>query len=165
MIDLSGRYFIDGMDIWSAFGLFVESGSDGFLNYPSRKDGISHDWRDSNGIDVDVSLNFLGPRDITLNFALLSASESDYWTKYQNFITAMVQPGMRRIQLAQFVGKSYQVFYKSCQAYHRFTKIVDADEDHKIASKFSVTFTESNPAPSASDLFIVTTQDGRFLVT
>jgi hypothetical protein len=164
MMDLSGRYWIDGMDIWTAFGLFVESGSDGFLNYPTRKDGISHDWLDSNGIDVDTSLNFLGPRDITLNFALLCSSESDYWVKYENFISRMIQPGMRRIQLAQFVGRSYQVYYKSCQNYHRFTKIIDADDLHKIASKFSVTFTETNPAPNSSDTFIVT-EEGHFLIT
>lgn len=164
MIDLSGRYFIDGMDIWSAFNLFVESGSDGFLNYPSRKDGISHDWLDSDGIDVDVSNNFFGPRDITLNFAMLIASESDFWSKYENFISALKQPGMRRIQLAQFVGKSYQVYYKSCQAYHRFTKLEDADEDHKIGTKFSITFTETNPAPLATDKFLVTTQDGKFII-
>ncbi len=107
MKDLSGRYYIDGADIWIAYNLFVESGSDGFLNYASKKDGITHDWKDAGGIDVDLTKVFLGPRDITLNCAILSISQDDFWNKYMLFINTMTQPGFRRIQVAEFGQRSF----------------------------------------------------------
>lgn len=163
-MDLSGHYFFDGMDIWTAFNMFVESGSDDFLKYPPMKDGIVHDWMDSNGVDYDTSQNFLGPREITLKCAILSGSSADFWTNYNNFISLMVQPGLRRIQVAEFVGKSYQVRYKSCDSFSRFTRILDADPDHQIACKFTLTVVETNPAPNQTDTFLVT-EDGRFIIT
>lgn len=164
MIDLSGQYFIDGADIWTAFGVFVESGSDDFLKYPPKKDGITHDWLDSNGIDEDVSQIFLGPRDISLKCAILCDSEETFWTNYRSFITFLTQPGLRRVQVAQFVGSSYQLVYKETTAWQRFTRIKDADELHQIACKFTITFRENSPVPNSSDEFIVD-EEGRFLIT
>jgi hypothetical protein len=160
-IDLSNRHFIDGIDLWIAFGVFVESGSDDFLKWPGAKQGISHDWQDSNGVDVDLSRRFLDQRTVQLKCAIIADSEIDFWLKHQRFIAALVQPGKRRFEIAQFTGKSFYVYYKETGNFSRFTRIKGAD---KVACKFSITIVENEPQIDNDNVFIVD-DAGRFLIT
>lgn len=157
-----GQYFIDGIDLFLVYGVFAEDrqGSDALLQLPKRKEAISHDWGDENGIDTDLSRVFFESRDTTFNFVIAAANEADFWTKYNGFIGLMAQPGLRRMEITEF-GRSFYLFYKECTDFKRKTRI---KEVNKIAAKFSVTFTEQNPQMDASNVYLVDEAD-HFLIT
>ncbi len=163
-MELSGWYSIDGKDLWQVFSMFVESGSDTFLNYPSKKESITHDWLDSDGLDVDLSRVFFNARDLTLNVAIVADSGPAFMEKYEAFLLLMRQPGLRRIHVTE-LGKDYYVFYKECKDFKRFTRVQVPDDPYsKVACKFTIVFTETNPSINAQPVFIVDEQ-GRFLIT
>jgi hypothetical protein len=160
-MDLSGHYYIDGKDIWNIFSMFVESGSDDFLKYASRKESITHDWGDENGKDIDTTRHFLNDRNITLRMAMIVESETDFWQKYQGFLAQMILPGKRRVEPKRLGERSFYLVYKECTDFTSFTKIKDST---KIGIKFTVNFIEPNPQIENDNVFIVD-EDGRFLIT
>jgi hypothetical protein len=164
MTDVSGFYFIDGIDLWTAFGLMIEEGSADFLRYPPKKVSIEHDWMDSNGIDVDLSRVFFGPREGVLNCAIFAESEDDFWTKHNQFIATMTQPNLRRLSIKAHGERSYNVYYKECNNYKQIKALKGLDTAYKIVGRFSLVIVEPEPTIDASNVFIVD-EDGRFLIT
>lgn len=157
------QYYIDGADLYLVYGIFISAGSDDLLKIPKRKESITHDWLDENGVDVDLSRVFLESRDITLECNFLANSKDDFWYKYNSFIATLTKPGLRRLELSEF-GKSYYVYYKECSSWKRFARINSGPEKGRIACKFTITFTEKNPTIDASNVYIIT-DDNRFMIT
>lgn len=162
-MDLSGYYYIDGKDLWTAYSVFVESGSDDFLKYPAKKESITHDWMDSNGIDVDLSRPFLDARTIALRMAIVVTTTTEFWQKYQGFLKDLMQPGTRRFSIGEFGPRSFNLHYKECNSFDRFTRVKDGTTD-KIAMKFTMVFVEPTPDINNGDVFIWD-EDGRLLIT
>jgi len=152
---------MDGKDLWTAYNVFVEAGSDDFLKYAAKKESITHDWMDSNGLDVDLSRYFLQSRQIALRCAIIAESTDEFFQKYHGFIADLIQPGPRRITIAEFGERSYYVYYRDCTLFDRFTRLKDVD---KIACKFTLNLIETEPQVDSSLIYIVD-EDGRFLVT
>lgn len=158
---LSGRHFMDGIDLYLTYGIFIESGIDDFLKFPARKEGITHDWKDSDGVDTDLSQNFFAPRPIALRCALIAADENDFWKKYNDFIFRLMQPGLRRLEFTQFTGRSFYVSYDATSAFDRFTRLVQAN---KIACKFTLNLTEQKPKLDSANVYLID-EAGRFIIT
>ncbi len=156
------KYFIDGIDIQTVFGIRVESGSDDLLKYPAKKDSITHDWQDANGVDVDLTKLFFKERTISLRCNILVEAEEEFWNKYQSFLAQMAKPGYRRLQLSEFGEKSFYVYYKECTSFERKTNI--KNNPGKIACKFTLNMVEGEPNIDNNNVFIVDEQ-GRFIVT
>lgn len=155
----NGRYYMDGADLWVHFNIGVESGSDDFLKMPKRKDTISHNWLDENGLDVDLSRTFLEAKQIELKCHLLADNEAQFWDCYNRFMAALTKPGIRRITVAEF-DRDFYCFYNECNIYTRFTRLKTVN---KIACKFSVKLTERVPYMSTATFVI--DDAGRFLIT
>lgn len=160
----SGLYFIDGADLALTYNIFVEDGSADFLKYPARKQTIEHDWKDSNGIDVDLSRIFLKERTGTLNVVIVTETEADYFTKHTAFITQLAQPGLRRLQVTAHGQRSYYLCYQDCTAYKQIIPLKGSDMEGMIVHRFSIQLMEPEPKLDASDVFIVD-ENGRFLIT
>jgi hypothetical protein len=160
----AGQYFIDGKDFWTLFSIMVESGSDDFLKYPSKKDSITRNWSDADGTDVDLSAVYFNSRDISLRCAMLADSETDFWTKYEAFINQWKLPGSHRIEVSEFGLRSFYCYYRDTSQFTRFTRVRDGNGQIKIACKFTLNITESEPQLNSNNVFIIT-QDNRFLIT
>lgn len=160
-MNAAGYYFIDGKDLWTIFGMFVEDGTDDFLKYPAKKESITHDWRDSNGLDVDTSRPFFTERQITLRIGMVVESENDFWLKYNAFLNQMMLPGLRRFEPTELGFRSFYCFYKECTSFTRFTRLKGTT---KIGIKFTLSIVESEPSLENDTVFIVD-EDGRFIVT
>lgn len=158
----AGKYFIDSKDFWTIFNVVVESGSDDFLKYPSRKESITRDWADANGLDVDVSSVFFNARDISLRCAIITDDPDNFWEKHLAFIAQWALPGMHRIQVGEFGLRSYFCIYKDTSDFKRYTSVREG-EPFKVACKFTINFTELEPVLNASDVFIID-HDGKFLI-
>jgi hypothetical protein len=155
----TGQYFLDGMDFWTNFSMIVESGSDDFIKFPDRKDSITHDWLDSNGLDVDLTRVTFKDRNIVLKMAIIVSTPEEFWLKRNAFLAQWSQPGTHRLTSTE-LGQSFYVFYKSCGSFSRFTRLQNTN---KIACKFTITVNEPGPTFDNNDVFLVD-DDGRAIV-
>ena len=157
---ISNSYYLDGLSLFDYFGVGVESGSSDLLKPPDRKDSISHDWMDENGIDIDLSRVFLQSREATFQMFIIANDEADFWNKYNAFISYLQKPGTRRLTISEF-SKDFFVFYKSCKTFDRFTRIKDSG---KVACKFTLVLIEKDPTAAQAPTFLIE-ETGRFIIT
>lgn len=168
-MDVSGKFFIDGQDLWAIYRVFIEESSAELLRYPPKKESITHDWRDANGIDVDLTAVFFAQREVAIVFAIITENEEDFWLYHDRFIALLVKPGLRRLQLSSHGQRSYHIFYKECNNYSNVIKLQGIDPnatlipDRLIAHKFTIVFVEPEPTVNR-DVFLVD-DSGRHIIT
>lgn len=160
-VNASGLHWLDGMDLWDVFGVFVESGSDDFLKFADKKQSIEHDWMDADGLDVDLSHKFWKDKDITLHCAMVASNEDDFWAKRDAFIAQLRKPGPNRIEVNEFGARSFYVFYKQMIALTRLTRL----KDGQVALKFIIVFTQNELTAEEQNTVFIIDEDGRFIVT
>lgn len=159
----TGKWFIDGVDIYETFSVILEEGSAEFLRWPPKKPSIEHDWKDSNGRDVDLTQIFFDQREGTLNMAFICNSRDEFFQKQEAFISHMTQPGLRRLSFASHGERSYYVYYQECNNFKAERALKDPDAG-KIAYRFSMVIVEPEPVIDASHTFLID-HDGHFLIT
>lgn len=162
MQNLSGYWFIDGIDFYDIFSVFIEEGSTDFLRFPPKKAGIEHDWQDANGRDVDLSRFFFDQREGVLNMAIIATDSADFFTKQEALIAQFTQPGLRRLSFRSHGERSYYVYYKECNNY-KAIKALTGEDSGLFVYRFSMVVVEPEPQVDASHLFIVD-HDGNFLI-
>lgn len=65
-----GKTYIDGVDIYSAFGAFVvRGGYNGLLSFPHLKAVDTNDWPDEDGIETDLTNPVLDTKEFIVSFA------------------------------------------------------------------------------------------------
>lgn len=163
MQNLSGKWFIDGIDLYTTFNLFIEDGSADFLKFPPKKSGIEHDWQDANGREHDLSRVFFDQREGVLNMAIIATDSEDFFAKQALFLSQMIQPGTRRLVLSSHGERSYYVFYKECNNYRPVKPLTGADTG-LFAYRFSMVIVEPEPQIDASHRFLVD-EEGHFIIT
>lgn len=156
----AGKYYLDAIDIWVAFKMFVSNGSDDLLRYPKKKDSITHDWMDSNGIDVDLSRIFFEPRTVNLEIKAVASSEEEFWRSYTQFIAQWAKPWAHRLEIAEF-SRSFFVYYKDCTNVERLTRI---KRTNLIGWQFTLIVEEPEPVIDNTDTYILA-EEGLFLIT
>lgn len=163
MTSLSGLWLIDGIDLYDVFKLFIEEGSADFLKFAPKKSSIEHDWQDANGRDVDLSRIFFDQREGTLNMAIIATDKDDFFEKQQNFISQMIQPGLRRLTLASHGERSYYIYYKECSKYTA-VKPLNGENEGLYAYRFSLQVVEPEPQVDASHVFLID-EEGHYIIT
>lgn len=163
-MNVTGYFFLDGIDIYTTFGVVIEEGSADFLRYPPKKNSIEHDWQDANGRDVDLSRIFFDQREGVLNCAIFATSEEDFWTKHEQFISQWMQPGLRRLIFKSHGERSYYVYYKETNNYSQIKALKGEDGERLVAGRFSLVIVEPEPQVDASHIFLVD-GEGNFIVT
>lgn len=158
-----GQYYMDGADLWLVYGVTIRAGSDDLMKFPERKDSISHDWEDENGIDIDLSRVFLQSREATFQCNIIANNEQDFWQKYNSFLAMLVQPNLRRLEISE-LSASYFVYYKQCPSFTRFTRIKAGPHSGKVAAQFTITLVEQSPNIDASNRYVIDEQN-RFIIT
>lgn len=117
------RYFLDGIDMYTAYGYIVTSGSDSFLQLPKRKEPLSHDWKDENGIEYDLlSPATFEARTISLKGYIVALNETDFWAKYNAFKAKLQQTGAMPLK-CQELNMTVSVIYKECSQVNRRTRV------------------------------------------
>lgn len=67
---MTGRFYIDGKDAYSEFGIFIaEGGYNELLSYAPLKAVESNDWPEEDGQEFDLSAPALDTRELVLKFA------------------------------------------------------------------------------------------------
>lgn len=160
----AGMVYIDGYDLYKTFGMGIEKGSADLLRYAPRKASLEHDWLDQNGVDVDLSANYLAQREITLNCWILAPDENAFWDQHDKLISQLMKPGKHRLELTAHQGRNYYVYYKDCSNYTQVKAVIGRDGERMIAHKFYLTIVE--PEPQLNNVAIAISDDnGRVLIT
>ena len=123
----ANRYFLDGIDMYTAYGFIVTGGSDAMLQLAKRKDPLSHNWNDEDGIEYDLtSAPVYEDKKIPLKGYLVATSEADFWNKYNALKVALDFSGTKVLTCTE-IGTSLNIFYRECSELKRRTRIKNTD--------------------------------------
>lgn len=164
-LSFSDLWWIDGLDLWKGFNLVIHKGATQFLELPPRKESITLDYRDSDGIIIDTDRIFYASRDITLECSIITTTEADFVAKRDLLMNQFKKPGLRRLQFKSTGQRSFYVVYKDSSGWAMRDALKGSQLEGQVMYSFNLTFTEPDPVTGGSyDVFIVD-QDGRFLTT
>lgn len=154
-----GRYILNTADLYTIFGVVVENGSSSFLAFPSRKDSVSHDFSDTNGIDIDLQDPRFKAREFVINCALHATSKEDFWTKYNGLFTELSDSGIHTLYVKD-LDKEFKLFYKEQRNIRKLTPISGRPE---VWIRFDLVFGEANWTENMDQVFLVD-HEGRYLI-
>ncbi|GHV10306.1 hypothetical protein FACS1894162_3690 [Bacteroidia bacterium] len=123
-MNLYGKITIDGLDAFQEFGLLrVKNGSlNDWLTFPERKQPLTHDWKDEDGIEVDLDNVFLKEKNVSLPMILVANSSEQFWTNYNNLLTLLTTAGTRDIYFWE-LQQRFDVYYTKCDNVSKPTKL------------------------------------------
>jgi hypothetical protein len=148
---LNGLLFINGIDVFAEYGLFLtEDSASSYSNYsellktPKMKPYTAVAFREDDGEKLPDTLPdpAYEPRDVTLFFAILAESAADFFVKYLTFI-GLLKSGWLEIYVPEINSRLaglYRMYYLESSSYDQITPI-----DGKVAAKFKVKFREPVP--------------------
>lgn len=140
---MSGEYFINGTDIWTAWGMFPLSGK-GFytslLKAPSRKYPLTKNWADQNGTQRAFSLIEYDDRYFDLTFVITAANKTDLLANYNSFRTTMLT-GEFTLK-CNSINRLFVLNYKAMPSFDKLTTFV---HDGKIAVELTVSVVDKQP--------------------
>lgn len=106
---MTGVLYIDGVDVYSAFGVSLSDVAyDELVCLPRLKDVPFNDWHEKNGIEPDLSAPVVEARDIIIPFHI-----SDVQDGYNAFISAITDGAYHLFNFAK-IGLSRMLRLKSC---------------------------------------------------
>lgn len=116
-------YLIDGVDIYTTYGVQVEK-VEGAFDWLQRKGDTGYSWPDEDGEDyyVDADDIHFEPRDIILHCILTAASQSAFVTALNTFKDALMASGLRSLTLPYDSSKTYSVYYVQGSSLDMLTK-------------------------------------------
>ncbi len=101
-----GKTYIDGVDIYSAFGLSVsEGGYDGLILYPPLKKTDTNDWAEEDGIEADLSSPALDVREISITFIGANSNLAGFF--------AVISDGAYHVFNFASIGQTYTLRFVS----------------------------------------------------
>ncbi len=148
---LAGQTLINGVDIWTEYGVFLTEDKPGALenqasilapSQPKTHTGV--DIREQNGKRYSDTLDVANEeRTITLYFAQYAPTRAEWLRKYAAFIAFLKagQNGWLSIRFPE-IDMTMRVFCSGFSNYKPLTYLWQAGVQ---ASKYKVTFTEPNP--------------------
>lgn len=126
-------------DLFSIYGVTLTRGwREELLKPSSMKEYTKTDSRLENGVRMVAKKKYakLKERDVQLPFILEGATEEDYLSKYESFLTDMAYSGMVYLKIP-IMKRVFKFVYSDCARY---------GDDGKKIGNFTLKFTEPNPA-------------------
>ena len=133
---------------------------DDFLKLPKRKESITHNWFDENGLDIDLTRTFLEAKEVVIKCVIIADNEVRFWDQYNRFLSLLIKPGTRRLTVNVF-NMDYYVYYKDCSIYSKLTAF---KQTGKLICKFNLTVVEKVPGFQNLPTFLVE-ESGKFIIT
>lgn len=139
---MKGVLYIDGVDVYSAYGVSVaDSAYDDLVCFPNLKPIAFNDWHEKNGIEPDLSYPVLAAKSVTVPFHIVGG-----YARYKAFLAALSDEAYHTFNFAA-IGLTKEL---------RLTQVGELKSIQDLAS-FSLTFSDDEPmkgyaymAPSSS---------------
>lgn len=137
-----GHLVIDGVDAYSEYGFIILKGSmESWLLLPEMKNPFSHDWKDENGLEVDLDERYAKSKDVTLKVLFVAESEVEFWSNYKKTLEMLTSPGIRTMYYRE-LDKEFEVYYIKSSAAKTYTRLKNVN---KIAIEMTFHFTMPDP--------------------
>lgn len=92
---MRGRLYIDGTDMYEAYGVWItEGGYDGLLSFPALVEPDKNVWPEEDGIEVDLENPVLSGKELTIPLVA-----SDPAMDVDEFIAYVARPGYRTVRV------------------------------------------------------------------
>ena len=141
--NMQGHLVIDGLDAWSDLGFAVRPGSmESWLLLPETKEPFSHDWKDEDGIEVDLENIYLKEKKTSLKCYFISNSEVEFWNRYRALTELLTSPGMRTLYYRE-LDKEFMVYYTRSSEPRRVQGIKNID---RIVIEMTLNFVMPDPS-------------------
>lgn len=99
---MKGKTYIDGKDIFTAFGALVtDGGYSGLVEFPSLKTVEYNDWQEEDGIEPDLSSPVLDTKDVSIPFAFVG-------TRIDPFVAALSDKGYHSFEFRE-LGRTFRL--------------------------------------------------------
>lgn len=129
---------INGKNLLTQFGLIIQTGTAGLLEFPERKESISNDWSDENGIERDLAAPKFKDNEVTLKCGILANDDTAFWAFYDALFIELSRPNFQELYIDDH-SRAYQVFYKKSGNFNKVTKRLKG-LGTKVFVKFDLTF-------------------------
>lgn len=157
---MTGKYKIDGLDMFDTYGVVVSDGSDDFLAFPNSKEVYFHDFKDENGKQYWLGQRFFEDKTAILSITLLADTEESFKTKRDALWARLSASGERTIYINE-LDMSFQCFYKSTKSTERLTRIKVGQVAVKMQLEFQVIdILEGGEVPGSGGEVTIKDQDG-----
>lgn len=123
-------------NLYTAYGLVIQTGTEKLLEFPERKESLSNDWREENGGDYDLTLVRFKDREIILQCAFVAETDVIFWQNYNAFFAEISKEGWQNLYIADH-GQTYEVFYKKTSDFKKTLKRLKNVD--KVFVKFNLT--------------------------
>lgn len=147
---LKGLLLINGVDVYTEYGVFLSEDKEGdtknyssLLKPPATKAHTAVSFREHDGEKLpDTLLPAWEARDVSLQFALIADDRKQFLARHSAFLEFLKagDKGWLSIFLSE-LERTFRMYYKDCSDYTNLT-----DFENGVAAKFMVKFRE--PAPS-----------------
>lgn len=140
---LYGHLNIDGQDAYSEYGFIILKGSmNDWLLFPEMKEPFSHNWKDENGLDVDLENRYLKDKNVSLKVLFVADSEMAFWSNYKKTLNMLTQPGIRKVYYRE-MEKEFEVYYTKSSSPSTFTRLKDVN---KVVVGMTLHFSMPDPS-------------------
>ncbi len=127
---------LNNKNLFSQFGVIIQTGTAELLKFPERKESLTSDWREENGQEYDLSLVRFKDKEISLSCAILADNDVSFWTYYNAFFDEISRVGWQQLYIEDH-SKTYQVFYKKSDGFKKAAKRLKGVA--KVFVKFQIT--------------------------
>jgi len=149
---------LDGSDLEAVFGLKVLVRPDSFLQLPTLKATVEHDWPEEMGIDKDLTDPKYEGREFTLGCGLKGSNIADFKNKINGLFTQLRIEGIHTLYL-EWLDLDFSIYYKSMANF----KIVSKLTAGIVYAKFDLILGEMNPDSNIEPVYLVD-DDGAFII-
>lgn len=150
---LSGLVLVNNTDIWVKYGAYLTEKKKGgrdnmkaILRASKVKEHIAVNIREENGRKYPTALTVVNEeREVSLYFALVADSTTEWWQKYREFIQFLKQGSNGWLDVKfPTLGITLRMFYLDCSDVEPLSDLWNEGKTKK-ASRFKVKFKEPNP--------------------
>lgn len=108
-------------NLYSEYGLVIQTGTAELLTFPERKESLSNDWREENGGEYDLSLVRFKDKEVNLNCAILADNDDDFWDGYNSFFEELSKANWQNLYIDDH-SRTYQVHYLKSSSFKKSSK-------------------------------------------
>ncbi len=112
---------INDKNLFDEFGLIIQTGTAKLLKFPKRKDSLSYDWQDENGMQYDLQDPKFEDKEVVLQCAIIADNDSEFWQKYNALFAELSKPNYQQLYIYDH-SKTYDIFYKDSDDFEKATK-------------------------------------------
>jgi hypothetical protein len=109
---MSGCLYIDGLDVYSQFGLYaVDQGWNELIAFPPLKEVDTNDWQEEDGVEPDLESPMLDTREVQVTFAVVGALSS-----FMSFMELLSDGAYHTFDIRS-IGRTYKLRLVSHPSY------------------------------------------------